>query len=354
MTRFAHGMVIGKFYPPHQGHHRLIDTAARRCDRVTVVACASHVESIPLDTRVAWLREVHAGQPHVRVVGAVDNHPVDYADPRAWEAHCVVFAGAVGEPVDAVFTGEEYGPELARRFRATAVTLDRGAPPVSGTAVRADPAACWDWLAAPVRAWFTRRVVFVGAESTGTTTVSRAVAEALRARGGVWARTRWVAEFGRELTAQKLADLRAVRPAAVIDDVTWDAEDFAMVAKQQAAREESAARDGSPVLVCDTDVLATTVWELRYRGVVSAEVAGAVRPADLYLLTDHDGVPFTQDGLRDGEHLRTWMTGEFRRVLDAHDASWRLLSGSLDERVRAALGAIDEMLGSGWRLAAPL
>ena len=50
-----HGLVIGKFYPPHAGHHHLIRAAAARCARLTVVVMAATVESIPLARRVAWL-----------------------------------------------------------------------------------------------------------------------------------------------------------------------------------------------------------------------------------------------------------------------------------------------------------
>ncbi|GAB7045276.1 hypothetical protein JCM9534A_04020 [Catenuloplanes indicus JCM 9534] len=38
----------------------------------------------------------------------------------------------------------------------------------------------------------------------------------------------------------------------------------------------------------------------------------AARPPDLYLLADHEGVPFEDDGIRDRERLRAWMTGLFR------------------------------------------
>ncbi len=51
VERQGHGLVIGKFYPLHRGHQHLIDTAAAACDRVTVVAMASAVESVPLGVR---------------------------------------------------------------------------------------------------------------------------------------------------------------------------------------------------------------------------------------------------------------------------------------------------------------
>lgn len=353
--RFTHGLVVGKFYPPHAGHHHLIEVAAAACDRVTVVVAPSSVESIPLELRLRWLREVHAASP-VRFVGVVDDHPVDYGSPRAWQAHCDVFQAAVADRVDAVFSSEDYGPELARRFRAAHVCVDaaRATVPVSGTAVRADPVAHWHHLASPVRAWFTRRVVVVGAESSGTTTLARALAEALRARGGVWSATRWVPEYGRELTARKLAALRVTDPAATVSDISWSAADFIEVAQAQNAAEDLAARDGAPILVCDTDARATAIWQERYLRVVSAQVRAAARTPALYLLTDHAGVPFEADGLRDGERLRGWMTERFRTELSAVGAPVVEVSGPPAARLAAALDACDALLASGWALADPL
>ena len=90
----------------------------------------------------------------------------------------------------------------------------------------------------------------------------------------------------------------------------WTEEDFVDIAREQNRREDEAARRSGPVLVCDTDAMATAVWHERYRGARSArveEVADAMAPRALYLLTDHTDVPFEDDGLRDGEHVRGWM-----------------------------------------------
>ena len=358
--RWGHGLIVGKFYPPHAGHHELIDAAAAACDQVTVVVAPSSRESVPLDLRLAWLREAHPA--HVRFVGVHDDHPVDYADPAAWERHTAVFRAAAGtDRVDAVFSSEAYGEELARRFGAQAVTVDpeRIKVPVSGTAVRADPVAHWDLLGPGVRGWLTRRVIVVGAESTGTTTLARALARHYRSRGGVWARTRWVPEFGRELTVRKLDTLRLTRPEAAVEDVTWDRDDFVTVATEQNAAEDTAARAGSPILFGDTDALATTIWEERYLAgggtwTTSPGVAARVRPPDLYLLTHHEGVPFVDDGLRDGERVRAWMTGRFEDALSARGVPTRVLTGCYAARLRAAVAACDELLAAGWTFAPPL
>ncbi|MER8183792.1 AAA family ATPase [Kitasatospora sp. NPDC094015] len=366
-ARFGHGLVIGKFYPPHAGHHFLIRAAADACELVTVVVMAADLESVPLADRVAWVAEAWADEPHVRVTGMVDNLPVDYDSDEVWAAQVQLMRVGLAQappagPVTAVFSSEPYGVELARRFGAAAVVLDRGREtfPVSGTAVRADPAGYWTELEPPVRAWFARRVVVLGAESTGTTTLSRDLAAALRARGGPHAATGWVAEYGRELTAAKLAVARATagpgEPVPTVFDLAWDDADFELVCRRQNGAEERAARAGGPVLVCDTDALATTVWQERYRGAVTEPVrqlAAGIPPRALYLLTTDEGVPFHDDGLRDGEHLRPWMTGRFREVLAAGRTPWLELSGDRQERLRAALGAVDRMLAEGMRMAAP-
>lgn len=355
VTGYQHGLVLGKFYPPHAGHHHLVRTAKERCARLTVLVCASSVESVPLADRVRWMREVH---PDVTVVGAVDDVPMDLADPDIWDAHMEVFRGAVPERVDAVFSSEAYGAELGRRFGAASECVDPGrtAFPVSATAVRKDPVGCWEFLSPPVRAALTRRVVVVGAESTGTTTLARALAAHYRRRGGIWASTGCVPEYGREFSEERLAELRGARPSAHWSEVEFSTDDFPLIALRQNELEERAARSGSPVLFCDTDSFATTVWHERYLGGRNPrveEIADRVGH-QLWLLTDHTGVPFEDDGLRDGEELRPWMTGRFRAELTRTARQFREVSGPPARRLATAVEAVDELLGRGWDFAPPL
>lgn len=323
MRRFRHGLVLGKFYPFHAGHQLLVRAASAQCERLTVQVLACSAETVPLDVRVALVREEH---PEVDVVGGMDEAEVDFDSPAAWDAHMEVITALLDEPVDAAFTSDAYGAELARRLGATWVQVnpDRAALPVSGTAVRSDVAGHWWALSAPVRAWLARRVVVVGAESTGTTTLSLDLAAALGSG--------WVGEFGREWSAERPGGLSA----------PWHTAEFDLVAREQARREDEAARHTPvPWLVCDTDALATSVWHERYVGGTSPSVQAFAesRPPTLYVLTSDD-VPFVQDGMRDGEHLRGWMTARFREVLDAQTVPWLEVRGSREERVAQVLAAL--------------
>ena len=354
-----HGLVLGKFYPPHAGHHLLIRTASRACERVTVLALAASSEGLPLERRVAWLREVHAPDANVSVLGGVDDVPIDCADPKIWDLHMSVFHGllerAGAAPVDAVFTSEDYGDELARRFAARHVCVDaaRELAPVSGTAVRADPVACWTWLEPPVRAYLAKRLVIVGAESTGKTSLARELRDSLAARGGAFAETRWVPEFGRDYTVDKLALARADAvwrglPRPTMDDLVWTTEDFVAIARAQNALEEREARVGGPILVCDTDAFATGVWHERYQRSRAPQVEALADPRPrLYLVTHPDDVPFAQDGIRDGEHLRSWMTDVFVERLQASPHRFEFLRGTRAERVARACAAADRWLAEG-------
>ncbi|MFI8767358.1 AAA family ATPase [Streptomyces sp. NPDC053792] len=357
MKRYGHGLVPGRFHPPHAGHHHLVRTARDRCERLTVLVRASSAETLPLEDRVAWMREIH---PDVLVVGALDDTPADLRGPDAWAARTAVLRAAVPERVDAVFTSEPYGEELGRHLGAEAVLVDPEHTrfPVSGTAVRADPAGFWDFLEPPVRAALTRRVVVLGAESTGTTTLARALVDHYRRRGGVWARTGYVPEYGREYAELRLAELRAERPGADRAELVFRSSDFPVIAQRQAELEEEAARDGSPVLFCDTDAFATTIWHERYMGTTSPAVGeiAALGRQHLWLLTDHRGVDFEYaDGaaLRDGEYLRPWMTARFLTQLAHSGRRTAVLTGPHEERLAAAVAAVDALLAEGWRLTDP-
>ena len=188
-----------------------------------------------------------------------------------------------------------------------------------------------------------RRIVVLGAESTGTTTLVEDLAERLAAPS--------VPEFLRHYAEERAAE------AGSIWDVTWTTEDFDTVADGQDRLEDEALhgwgadhdRDSSPpvpLLVCDTDALATAIWHRRYVGTPAPRFLrrARVRPVTLYLLTSHEDVEFVQDGLRDGEHIRDEMTDWFREALGDQDVPWVEISGTRAHRLGQAVEAIARLV----------
>jgi NadR type nicotinamide-nucleotide adenylyltransferase len=363
--QFQHGLVIGKFYPPHVGHEYLIRTAALHSRAVTVAVLGASAEKITIEQRVHWLRDAFASEPHVRIVGALDDAPVDYNDAVIWQAHIDIMRDAIRQadasghplpPVDVVFTSESYGDRMAGYFNSPHVCLDqtRSLYAISGTAVRADIPGQWHMLSPAVQAGMALRVIVVGAESTGTTTLSRDLVTGLRERGGVWERTQWVAEYGREYSANLLALARATNPQATAFDLVWQEADFVQIAREQCLRENTAAARGSPLLVCDTDAMATCIWHERYMGCGSATVnaiAEAMPARAIYILTSDEDVPFEDDGLRDGEHLRQWMTQRFREALSMQQTPWFEVHGTPSTRCQTALEVVEALMAERWDFA---
>jgi HTH-type transcriptional repressor of NAD biosynthesis genes len=358
--RFCHGLVVGKFYPPHRGHQFLAEQAAARCAQVTVLVMAAGCETLALTDRVAWLRAGCADLPEVRVAGVRCDVPTDFSDAAVWAAQVAVMRAALERnrrpPVDAVFSSEAYGAELAARLSARHVSVDPGrqAVSVSASQIRANLAGCWDDLIGPAQAGLAARVVVVGAESTGTSTIASLLAGHYRLRGSAWARTRCVAEAGRDYTITKWrrarsAAVAARRPEPALEELEWTAADFDAVAAEQTRRENEAAAAGSPLVVCDTDAFATSVWERRYlggraRGLQPWATTGLPRH-DVYLLTSHEGVPWHDDGLREGDlAVRAAMTGWFAEALTTAGHSWVLLTGSIEDRFALAMRVTDQML----------
>jgi HTH-type transcriptional repressor of NAD biosynthesis genes len=316
------GLVIGKFYPPHRGHKFLIDTARSQVDHLTVIVCDKAGQTIPGALRGEWLRETH---PDVEVLVIPDTLPED--DSAAWAENTRAVLGYVP---DVVFTSEDYGDAYARYLGCRHVLVDRTRShvPISATTIRADPWAHRVFLEPCVRAYFVKRVALFGAESSGTTTLTRALAEQYH--------TVWVPEYGREYAEAKLHTPHAQH---------WRSEEFLHIAQTQCAWEDAAARKVGRVLFCDTPAFATSLWHERYLGTLSPAVEAVAAPYHyaLYFLTDVD-IPFVQDGTRDGEHIRHGMHQRFTDWLIAYNVLYTLLSGSLEERLCTAMRLVDTLL----------
>jgi len=312
--------VIGKFYPPHKGHHFLIDVAQTKVDELTVIVCDHPDQKISAQLRSEWLREIH---PNVTVLTTPDDLP---DEPQPWAERTIAL---LGKRPDFVFTSEQYGQNYAKAMNAEHVCVDapRSQVPISATKIRLAPYAHWEYLSPPVREYFALRVVLVGVESTGKTTLAAELAKELE--------TVWVEEYGREYAERKVAS----------DDPAWATHDFVAIAQEQQRKENLQARSANQVLICDTNAFVTGVWHERYLEHRSPEVdAISVRDkVDLYLLTIPD-FPFVQDGTRDGEHIRDWMHERFLARLVETQVPVVTLDGSHERRVRKALDEIEKLL----------
>jgi HTH-type transcriptional repressor of NAD biosynthesis genes len=334
------GLIVGKFYPPHAGHHYLIDYALERVDELHVVVWHSKVESIPGEVRYDILKEMH---PRARIWTQKCEIVPDYSSDDVWKEHLNLLY-ELGNPdkYDVVFTSEDYGEELAKRLNAEhhEVDIKRINVPVSGTKIREDPAGNWQHLSEPTRAYLTKRFVITGAESTGSTTLTKALAEHYG--------TVWVPEYGRFYTE-----------GSGILNHEWTTDEFLHIIEGQHLAEDFLARKAGPVMFCDTDALSTAVWHERYTWKRSKEVEMYIRKNhyEHYFITDYLEVPFEDDGLRDGNlEIRQWMQERLlQKTMDYYPHSRiNVMIGGPRMRVAHAIHTVDKYLNDGWYLNPPL
>ena len=319
---FSHGVVVGKFYPPHKGHGFLIQTALDQCEHVTVIVCdkSGQVPAAPL--RASWIaRNFPTAHVHVTIDDLGDD------DSVAWAMRTKEILG--GSP-DAVFTSEDYGDPYAEALGCKHVCVDhpRTTVPISGTRVRENPLAQWEFLMPVVRGYYAKRVVILGAESTGTTTLAKDLARHYQ--------TSWVPEYGRLYAEAKLLDANGTN---------WTSEEFTHIAEIQNKMEDALAEVCNKVLICDTDAFATSVWHERYmesRSSAVEKLADSMQH-NLYILTG-DEIPFVQDGTRDGEHIRHWMHGRFEERLSETGRTFSVVRGTKEERLAQTVALIDTFI----------
>ncbi len=312
------GLVFGKFLPLHRGHQLMIETALSQVDDLTIVVYDSHRpddDRMPIERRLAWLRELY---PNVENILALEDPlatQLDTDDPAYAEVYAegVVFLGTF----DKLFSSERGYARFAELIGAEHVLVDeaRTLVPTSGTVIRSDPYAYRGWLDPLVYSSLIERVVFVGTESTGKSTLARRMAEELN--------TLWTHEFGRELwETQGLQGSFA---------------DFLKIARRQRQREDAGVRHARRFLFCDTNAWTTLLWCLRAFGAADARLHDLVDRTELdykWILCDND-FGWVRDGTREMEGVAS---GEFQqqhiRDLERRRIPFTVVSGSIEERVR--------------------
>ena len=317
-----HGLILGKFLPPHAGHLYMIDFARHYADRLTVVVGSLPDEPIPGELRWRWMQEL---VPQARVVHLTDENPqYPHEHPDFWDIWRHSLQTLVGEPVDLLFASEEYGQRLAQELGASFLPTPgaRGLFPVSGTAIRQAPLLHWEWIPAPVRAYYARRICLFGPESCGKSTLAQRLAEHYR--------TLWVPEYARSWLEPRQG--RVVPP------------DMLVVAQAQAAAEDAMARQANRWLFCDTDPLTTQLWSQELFGDCPEEVRRWARGRNyaLTLLLSPD-VPWVSDPVRYRPQERERFARQCRELLEREGRPYVELSGSWEERWQQALAALADL-----------
>jgi len=320
--RYRHALVVGKFAPLHRGHQFLIETAMSEAERVTVL-CYSNPDFPAMDNqlRAGWIRALYPGL-HVLVP---DHPPVNHASDAVHQAYLKSWLQTAGVQVDAVFSSEPYGEPFSKVLGAAHRMVDaaRARIAVSGTLGRQDIHAYRAALAPQVYSHFVERVVFLGAESTGKSTLAEQAAAALD--------TRFVPEIGRTVWEAKRGALSV--------------QDYVDIVRAHRAEEDAMILQANRYLFCDTNALTTLLLGFCYGHLRDAppellDAARACKARYRHVFLCEDDFPFQQDGWRDDAAWRSRIQGMVRYDLQVRGIAAVPLPGPIDQRLRMLIAAL--------------
>lgn len=175
------------------------------------------------------------------------------------------------------------------------------------------------------------RVVMYGPESTGKTSLAKALAEHFN--------TVCVEEYSRKYAEVKATKNEALSKADVLP-----------IAIGQMHLENEALRQANRVLICDTDLLETLVYSRYYYQGFSPDILvkkASENHYDLYFLTYID-LAWEADSVRDQPHNRKGMFEHFLNALEESKKPFVVIKGSFEERLETCKEHINNLLKSSY------
>lgn len=170
-----------------------------------------------------------------------------------------------------------------------------------------------------------KRIVVIGPESTGKSTLSEQLAAHFN--------TEWVREYAREY----LENL----------DRAYEQDDLLQIAEGQLRLEDETAARANNLLICDTDLQVVKVWSEAKYGDCDPRILEMIaqRQYDLYLLTYID-IAWTDDPLR--EHPlpseREYFYNIYRDIVMNAGIPWADIRGDYEQRLKTAVEAVEFIL----------
>jgi HTH-type transcriptional repressor of NAD biosynthesis genes len=269
--------------------------------------------------------------PNVRII-LVEDQAVSkevYNTDYYWEKGTQDIKNAIGKPIDAVFCGSDYLG--TNRFESlycpesAVIYFDREEVPISSTEIREWASAHWDYLPEVCKDYYARKVLVVGGESTGKSTLVQNLALAYN--------TNYVAEYGRVT-----ADYAGGEDFMLADDLHENL-------LRQRINIIDAAKKSNRILFVDTDAI-TTLFYSRFllqnqkQIEVCEKLATAINEMtqwDLVLFLEPD-VEFIQDGTRN-EKIRAnreKYSQQIKQALTENNVAYHCLTGDYLERFETA------------------
>lgn len=328
------GMYGGSFNPLHMGHVRCIIQAANLCKELYIVlSVGTQRDEIDYRVRYRWIYQLTRHIGNVKIIILEDNAgtKADYTE-EYWNVDSEKVKVEIGKDIDVVFCGSDYDESSFwhKCYEGSKnITFERD--DISSTKIRENPYRYWDWLPNVVQPYFVKKVLLVGSESTGKSTLTINLANHFN--------TNYIDEAGRDISERSGTDLLMIP------------EDFTEILLQHKLNEINAIQSSNRLLFIDTDTLITQFYmeflndKKKEQNKRLSDAIDGLNEYDLILFLEPD-VEFVQDGDRSTviKNDRQTYSDKIKQILKEHNKNFVSICGDYQERYEKAVERIDELL----------
>ena len=270
------GAFIGKLSPIHQGHITSIIKASSMVDELYVVCSynegyekklfsnTTH-KIITLTQKLQCLEQELKGVPNIKIIGLDEKNIKEF--PEGLDEWLELFNNSFkGININYFFGAEpSYESFLQKYFpNSKYITIDkeRAEVNISATKIRNNPYKYWDYIPKSVRQFFTCKVLIMGGESCGKTTMTDIL--------GKYYNTVISTETGRYFS-QKFGGR---------DDLLTH-EDFESIAYEKIQSDNFAIQNANKITFFDTDLITTQYYCELYTGHKNKIVESIIKNSNL-------------------------------------------------------------------------
>ncbi len=328
--KYKTGMFGGAFDPPHIGHFNAILQAACLCEDLYIVLSYSRSRDfVPMEYRYRWLRNAfrHLENIHILLLEDTAKSKQEYDSGGYWEKGRDEIINQIQKKIDVVFCGSDYkqSRQYEKLYHCEVVYFDRNHFCISSTKIRENPLLYWQYIPAICRAYFVKKILLVGGESTGKSTLAANLA--------LYYNTNFLKEVGRDVTEYAGSEELMIE------------EDFHTILLKHKLLEAQLLPYSNKLLFVDTDALTTKFYteflltdsNALKRTKHLADAINGINHFDLVLFLEPT-VAFVQDGTRSAiiEANREKYSQQIKDLFHQANIKYHCLSGDYFNRFEKA------------------